>query len=195
MARRDRASVALTSRRWSAETADAPGEHDWRAIPGACSRQLARHIAHTAGVHWFLARLAEQARAEGGWRVVQLDPPHRAARYSRYGGGAALGAPRRVRSAAARERGAAVLPRVERRALHPSTMAARLAPYLRYYATDRPRTDHDSMPTVLVVFDDTVAPTHLLRVARTEMERSDVDVPLWAASRECLQAAGPRGDS
>ena len=68
------------------EAAGGTGEDGWRAIPGTRSRQLARHIEHTAGVHWFLARLAAQARAEDGWSVAQIGPPHRAARYFRYEG-------------------------------------------------------------------------------------------------------------
>ena len=193
LARRDRASVALARRRWSAEAADGTDEVDWRAIPGTRSRQLARHIAHTAGVHWFLARLAAHARASG-WRVAQLDPPHRAARYFRYGG-----ALRSVNPDAfgILRRGGAAWPfflEWERRALHPSTMVARLAPYLRYYATPRPLDDHGAMPAVMVVFEDPVASAHFLRVARAEMAHSGVAAPLWVASRADLTAAtGPLG--
>ena len=190
LARRDRASVTLARKRWSAEVADGCGPLDWRAITGARSRQLARHIEHTAGVHWFLARLAGQAPAED-WSLVQLDPPHRAARYFRYGG-----ALRSVHPDAfgVLRRGEEVWPfflEWERRALHPSTMAARLAPYLRYYATTRPLDDHGAVPAVLVVFDDAVAPAHLLRVAREEIARSGVDLPLWTASRDDIEGAGP----
>lgn len=72
-------------------------------------------------------------------------------------------------------------------------MAARLAPYLRYYATDRPVADHGAAPAVLVVFEDHVAPAHFSRIALAETERTSVDVPLWTASREDLEAAGPLG--
>ena len=193
LARRDRASVALARRRWSAGTADSAGEDGWRSIPGARSRQLARHLDHTAGVHWFLARLAAQARADGDWAVVQLDPPHRAARYFRHGGSLrsvhpdAFGVLRR-----GGEKWAFFL-EWERRALHPSTMATRLAPYLRYYATERPVADHGAAPAVLVVFEEAVAPAHFLRLAREEVARSGVDLPLWIASRDDLEAAGPLG--
>ena len=46
---------------------------------------------------------------------------------------------------------------------------------------------------MLVVFEDTEAPVHFLRVAREEITRNGVDVPLWTASREDLEAAGPLG--
>ncbi len=193
LARRDRASVALARRRWSAEVIDGAEPIDWQAIPGTRSRQLARHIEHTAGVHWFLTRLATQARAADGWRVVQLDPPHRAARYFRY-----EGALRSIHPDAfgVLGRGDEAWPfflEWERRALHPSTMAARLAPYLRYHATGRPVADQGTAPAVLVVFEDTVAPAHFLRVAHEEIGRSGVDVPLWVASRDDLEDAGSLG--
>lgn len=38
--------------------------------------------------------------------------------------------------------------------MRPGTMAARLAPYLRYYATREPVDDHGAEPVVLMVFDD-----------------------------------------
>lgn len=192
LARRDRASVTLARRRWSVDAPDGATDDDWRAIPGTRSRQLARHVEHTSGVHWFLARLAAQVRTSK-WRVVQFDPPHRAARYFRYGGALrsvhpdAFGLLRRGREAWP------FFLEWERRALHPSTMAARLGPYLRYYATDRLVADHGAAPAVLVVFEDDVAPAHFLRVAREEMARSGVDLPLWVASQGELAATGPLG--
>ena len=65
----------------------------------------------------------------------------------------------------------------ERRAVRPTTMAARLAPYLRYYSTHRPTDDHGVQPAVLMVFDDDLAMSHFQRLAREEMERTRVDVP------------------
>ena len=48
----------------------------------------------------------------------------------------------------------------ERRAVRPVTMAARIAPYLRYYSSHRPTDDHGSQPAVLVVFEDEIAQTY-----------------------------------
>ena len=81
----------------------------------------------------------------------------------------------------------------ERRAVRPGTMAARLAPYLRYYSSRRPLDDHGALPTVLVVFDDDLAATHFLRVARREMERAGVEVPLWVSDKAALERLGPLG--
>ena len=65
----------------------------------------------------------------------------------------------------------------ERRAVRPSTMSSRLAPYLRYYSSHRPLDDHGARPAVLVVFDDDIAATHFLRVAREEMRAEGIAVP------------------
>ena len=81
----------------------------------------------------------------------------------------------------------------ERRAVRPSTMSARLAPYLRYFSSHRPTDDHGVRPSVLVVFDDDIAQTHFLRVAREEMQVKRVTVPLWVSHREAIEQMGPLG--
>ena len=81
----------------------------------------------------------------------------------------------------------------ERRAVRPSTMSERLAPYLRYYSSLRPIDDHGARPSVLVVFEDDIAATHFLRVAREEMRTEGVGVPLWVSHREAIDALGPLG--
>ena len=68
--------------------------------------------------------------------------------------------------------------------MRPSTMSDRLAPYLRYYSSHRPIDDHGVRPAVLVVFDDEIAQTHFLRVAREEIRAKQVTVPLWVSHRE-----------
>ena len=159
---------------------------------GRNSRQLLRHLDHTAAVHRFVAVLAEQVRAEG-WEVAQLDPPRRASRYFRFDG--------RVRSlhpdafGVLRRDGEswAFFLEWERRAVRPSTMAARLAPYLRYYASYRPTDDHGVRPAVLVVLRDEIAADHFLRVAGREMDRVRVAVPLWVSHEALVGAEGPFG--
>ena len=188
LARRDRASVGAARKRWSA----APGGGDWRGVSGRRSRQLLRNLEHTAAVHGFMAALASQARAKG-WRTDQLDPPRVASRFFHHFG--------RVRSVqpdafAVLRRGDAVRPfflEWERRAVRPVTMAARLAPYLRYYASSRPIDDHGSPPLVLVAFDDESAQGHFLRIAREEMARAGRVVPLLASNRLLLERSGPLG--
>ena len=85
LARRDRTSVGTARRRWSATPLDPEAPMTWRNVSGSRSRQLLRNAEHTGAVHKFLAALVEQARA-AGWKIVQLDPPHRASRYFRHEG-------------------------------------------------------------------------------------------------------------
>ena len=72
-------------------------------------------------------------------------------------------------------------------------MAARLAPYLRYYSSKQPLDDHGGWPLVLVAFDDELAESNFHGVARHEMDRAGVDVPLWVSHAEMLERVGPLG--
>ena len=192
LARRDRASVGAARKRWSVAPLNADAPVEWRNVSGRRSRQLLRNVEHTTAVHAFIAALARQARSRSR-EIVQLDPPRRASRYFRYGD--------RLRSIhpdafGVLRRGNAVRPfflEWERRAVRPVTMARRLAPYLRYYSSHRPIDDHGAPPAVLVVFDDDIAQTHFLRVARVEMARTGVTVPLLVSHRGLLEREGPLG--
>ena len=193
LARRDRASVSRAVHRWSVEVVDGKAPTCWRSVPGARSRPLARTIAHTGAVHQFMAALTGQARRSSRYRVLQASPPHHSTRYFRHRG--------RLRSVhpdgfGVVRVGTRVFPfflEWERRALNPSTMSARLAPYLRYYSSNRPLDDHGHRPLVLVVFDDSLAEANFLGVARREMERTGADVPLWVSYRGMLEKVGPLG--
>ncbi len=72
-------------------------------------------------------------------------------------------------------------------------MATRLAPYLRYYSSHGPIDDHGVRPAVLIVFDDDLAAANFLRVARREINRTGVGVPLWVSHREAIASLGPLG--
>ena len=192
LARRDRTSVAVARGRWSVAPLDADAPYDWRNVTGGRSRQLLRNIEHTGAVHAFVAALARQAHALG-WEMAQIDPPRGASRHFRHEGGTrsvnpdAFGVLRR----------GPVSWRFflewERRAVRPSTMATRIAPYLRYYSSHIPIDDHGARPSVLIVFDDDIAATNFLRVARDEMDRTGVRVPLWVSHRAAIHALGPLG--
>ena len=191
LARRDRSAANLALRRWSARPLDPDAPLSWRNVTGRRSRQLLRTIDHTAAVHGFVAAVARQARE--GWEVAQLDPPHRASRYFRHNG--VLHSVHPDAFAVLRREGTpwAFFLEWERRAVRPSTMAARLAPYLRYYASQRPTDDHGVRPAVLVVFEDEIAADHFLRVARREIARARVELPLRVSHRALIEREGPLG--
>ena len=113
------------------------GGLDWRNVTGNRSRQLLRHLDHTEAVHGFLAALAEQAR-EQGWELTQLDPPQRASRYFRFDGKLYSVQPDAFGILCMEGRDQPFFLEWERRAIRPSTMTRRLAPYLRYYRSQWP---------------------------------------------------------
>ena len=192
LARRDRAAVGAARQRWSAQPVDPKGPVTWRNVSGSRSRQLLRNLEHTQAVHWFLAALAVQSRARG-WPEFQFDPPRRASRFFRHDGTLHSVRPDAFGILSKEGKQQPFFLEWERRAVRPVTMAARVAPYLRYYATRRPLDDHGSAPLVLVVFDDDIAAGHFLRVADDEMRRAGVKVPLWVSDRDVLERLGPLG--
>ena len=193
LARRDRSSVSRTVRRWSAGAVEDNGAVEWRGVPGSRSRPLARTIEHTKAVHQFVGALVSQANDILGCRVSQVSPPHHATRYFRYRGRLRSIHPDAFAVVRVESRTYPFFLEWERRALNPSTMVARLAPYLRYYSSNQPLDDHGHRPLVLVVFDDPLAEANFLGVARREMERTGVSLPLWASYRERLESVGPLG--
>ncbi len=198
LARRDRTSVGGARKRWSVEPIDPSAYVGWRNVSGRRSRQLLRNIEHTSAVHAFIAVLVKQARSLG-WEIGQMEPPFRASRHFPYGHlPARAGGTRSVHPDAfgVLRRGSMTWPfflEWERRAVRPATMAKRIAPYLRYYASHRPTDDHGVQPVVLVVFQDELASTHFLRVAREEMDRTRVEVPLRVSHEAALDGPGPLG--
>jgi len=192
LARRDRASPADARRRWSAGPMEERRAPHWRNVPGRRTRQLLRHIGHTASVHGFVAAVAAQAR-EFGWELLQLDPPQRASRYFRSEGVLRSVHPDAfVTLRAGGERRPAFL-EWERRAIRPRTMRSRLAPYLRYFATRRPTDDHGVRPQLWVVFEDPLAADRFLTVARAELAGTRVELPLMVSDRERIERLGALG--
>ena len=163
----------MAKRRWSVAPEDADAPFEWRNLTGRRSRQLLRNIEHTAAVHGFLAALTAQAPLLG-WEIAQLDPPRRASRHFRHDGGMRAVNPDAFGVLTRDDTRWPFFLEWERRAVRPSTMSERLAPYLRYYSSHRPTDDHGTRPSVLVVFDDEIAHTHFLRVAREEMRAEGV---------------------
>ncbi len=177
IARRDRTSVGIGQKRWSAGPVGSDTPVDWRDVPGRRLRQLLRHIEHTDAVHSYLASTITAAM-QTGWDIVQLDPPHRASRYFRYEGGQRSVHPDAFFMMRRGDETKAFFLEWERRAVRPSTMRERLAPYLRYYSTKRPLDDHGVEPAVLIVVEDDIIAPHFRRIAREEMARKGARIPL-----------------
>ena len=192
LAHRDRTSVSMAKGRWSAAPLFPGTPFHWTNVSGRQTRQLLRNLEHTAGVHSFLAAMTTQAGLLE-WDVAQLDPPRRASRYFRHRDGMRAVSPDAF---GVLRKGDTTWPfflEWERRAVRPSTMSARLAPYLRYYSSHWPTDDHGARPSVLVVLDDDIAQTHFLRLAREEMQAQGVNVPLWVSHRAAVEELGPLG--
>ena len=176
LARRDRASVGTARQRWSVMPVDPALPLDWENVSGRRVRQLLRNSEHTDAVHRFLADTVERARGDG-WENIQLDPPHRASRYFRHNGSVrAINPDAFVMMKRGREVKAFFL-EWERRAVRPSTMRERLAPYLRYYSTDRPRDDHGFTPEVLIVVEDEVTAANFRRFAKGYQRETRTALP------------------
>ena len=193
LARRDRTAVGLARQRWSAApvkpestvvlaqrprlpqppTAAQPGPHPGRPlVPGGAGQS-----SPVSG----LASRAALTRPRRATRFFRHDDRLHSVRPDAFG----------VLKREGKER--PFFLEWERRAVRPVTMAARIAPYLRYYATRRPLDDHGAVPLVMVVFDDDLAADHFLRVAGDEMRRAGVKVPLWVSHRNDLKRSGPLG--
>ena len=192
LARQDRASVGAARKRWSVNLLDPEQPFEWRNLRGRKTRQLLRNLTHTEAVHQFLATLAEQSRSKD-WSVVQFDPPHRASRYFRFEDRLRSIQPDAFGVLQRQGRPQPFFLEWERRAIRPSTMARRLAPYLRYYRSKRPLEDHGAIPLVLVVFEHELATDHFLRVAREQQDQARIRVPLFVSDGRSLEQHGPLG--
>ena len=124
---------------------------------------------------------------------MQLDPPHRASRFFQYDGALHSVRPDAFGIVRTGEGAQPFFLEWERRAVRPTTMAARIAPYLRYFSARQPDDGDGARPLVLIVFDDALSAAQFLRVARREMAQNRVRVPLRVSDRETLDAAGPLG--
>ena len=193
LARRDRTSVGMARKRWSVYPLDPEAPMTWQNISGKRSRQLARNMEHTEAVHWFIAYMAKQARALN-YRIMQFDPPHRATRYFHHKGKLRSIHPDAFGSLQKEKSRFMFFLEWENRAVRPVTMATRLAPYLRYYSSWRPRDDHGVQPIVLIVFNDATVESRFLGVARDLMDQTRVDVPLWVSHSESVEREGPMGE-
>ena len=195
MARRDRTSVTAILKRWSIASDNGADIESWRDMTGKRSRHLARLMEHTSAVYRFMAALVHQTKAKDRIRVLQISPADQAARHFRHGGILRSVHPDAFGVVQKGEKSQPFFLEWEKRAVRPSTMATRLAPYLRYYSTQNPQDDHGVWPLALIVFDDHLVEANFLGVARREMKRTGVELPLWVSHKEKIENLGPLGRS
>ena len=193
LARRDRTSVSATLKRWSVASENGADITSWRDLTGKLSRHLARLMEHTGAVYRFMAALVHQSKIREGIRVLQISPADQAARYFRLEGILRSVHPDAFGVVQIGEKTQPFFLEWEKRAVRPGTMAARLAPYLRYYSTHKPHDDHGVRPLVFIVFDDHLVEANFLGVARSEMERTGINLPLWVSHKDLIEKAGPLG--
>ena len=193
LARRDRTSVTAILKRWSVASENGADIESWRDMTGKRSRHLARLIDHTSAVYQFMAALVHQAKMKDEIRVLQISPADHAARYFRHGGILRSVHPDAFGVVQKGEKSQPFFLEWEKRAVRPSTMAERLAPYLRYYSTQNPQEDHGAWPLVLIVFDDHLVEANFLGVARREIKKAGVELPLWVSHKEMIENLGPLG--
>ena len=192
-ARRDRLAVPMALRRWSPSRRGPESPLSWQSVRGSRTRQLARHMSHTAAVHSFMAAMSRQA-SETGSSLVEAEPPHRAGRrYPVDGGGYGSVNPDAYGLI---ETGRGVLHlflEMERRAGSRSHFMDKLRPYLRYYASGQPLRTFGAWPQVLFVLRDEIAETGLLRLSEGETERYEVDdvLPILTTTEGLVAEHGP----
>ena len=193
LARRDRTSVSAILKRWSVASENGADISSWRDMAGKRSRHLARLMEHTSAVYRFMAAMVQQAKMRKAIRVLQIAPADQAARYFRHGEILRSVHPDAFGVVQRGEKTQPFFLEWEKRAVRPITMAERLAPYLRYYSTHNPMDDHGAWPLVLIVFDDHLVEANFLGVARREIKKTGVELPLWVSHKEMIEKEGPIG--
>ena len=192
-ARRDRLATSMALRRWSPSRSGPESPLSWQSVRGSRTRQLARHIDHTAAVHSFIAAMSRQAGETGG-ALVEAEPPHRAGRrYPAYGGAYGSVNPDAYGLI---ETGRGVLHlflEMERRAGSRSHFIDKLRPYLSYYASGQPLRTFGAWPSVLFVLRDEVAGAGLLRVSAAEADLYEVAevLPILTTTEGLVEEHGP----
>lgn len=194
LARRDRLSVAAVLRRWSPSVVDARAQPTWRNLKGTRLRELARHLAHTAGVYRFFAALARQAHTQGGSLDLAL-PAHRARQAYRLGEGTLFLKPDGYGEYRDSD---GLLHRFflewEQRAMHPAHFRAKLAPYLAYFSSRQPVDDFGGYPCLLFVLRDEVVESHFLGwVQRKSSVPTLPNLVILATHTALVEAKGPLG--
>ncbi len=150
LARRDRAAVALTLDRWSAE----PSYSNASVYAGTALRALASQLRHHAGVTGFAAALTAEVARSPHYDLFDLLPTSRSSIGYRYDWTTYVILPDASFTLEYRGRWRPYLLEFERRATTPKRILDRLASYRRYFLSGWAERDHYGfLPRVLFVFE------------------------------------------
>ena len=187
LARRDRAAVAWTLDRWSAEPSNGEGS----AYSGSSLRVIDSQFQHHAGIINFSASLSAEVARSPDYDLFDLMPTSRSPIGYWYSGDNYVVHP--DASFLLEYRGAyrPYFLEFERRATTPRRIRARLESYRRYFQSGWADRDHGgSLPLVLFVFESPVNEEIFLRVAARE-ERA----PFFSSNIEAVSETGILGNS
>ena len=180
LARRDRASVNMILRRWSAERHNG---HDSRApgYHGTSLRTVASQMDHHDAVTSFAATLTAEAVRSQAYEIFDLQPTSRSTIGYKYNDTNYVLHPDAAFILGRWGYTRHCLLEFERRAITPKRIRARLINYRRYFRSGWPIRDHEGYnPLVLFVFENAKSERAFLRVA------DGVDIPSMLTSNNDL---------
>ena len=189
LARRDRASVSIVLKRWSAERRD----EDNSKTPvylGTSLRTIASQVDHHDAVTGFAAAVAAEAARSEAYEVFDLQPTSRSTIGYKYNDTNYVLHPDAAFILGCWGYTRHCLLEFERRAITPKRIRNRLTNYLRYFLSGWAIRDHGGYhPLVLFVFENDRSERSFLRVA----DGSDIPTML-TSNNELINRCGVLGE-
>ena len=190
LARRDRAAVRMILGRWSARQRR-PRNGRARGYAGSALRAVASQMEHHDALTGFAAALSAEAARSRDYGVLDLLPTSRSSIGYYYFGTNYVVHPDASFTLDLSGGYRYCLLEIERRAITPKRVRARLENYRRYFRSGWPKRDHSGqLPLVLFVFQTLDAEDAFLRVAARFNH-----VPLFSSNLELLTERGVLGDA
>ena len=190
LALRDRAAVRMVLGRWSARQRR-PRNGRARGYAGSALRAVASQMEHHDALTGFAAALSAEAARSRDYGVLDLLPTSRSSIGYYYFGTNYVVHPDASFTLDLSDGYRYCLLEIERRAITPKRVRARLENYRRYFQSGWPKRDHSGqLPLVLFVFQTPNAEDTFLRVAARFNH-----VPLFSSNLELLTERGVLGDA
>ena len=189
LARRDRAAVRMALGRWSARLrrrsrGTAP------VIAGTALRTLSSQLSHQDAITGFAARLTAETARSRDCELLELLPTSRSSIGYHYHGQDYVVHPDASFLLCCRGDCRPYFLEVERRAVTPKRVRARLKNYRRYLASGWPERDHGGLPPLLLfVFETPEAEAAFVSAAGTRHR-----LPLFTSDLELFEERGVSGE-